>query len=82
MARGFESKSTQDQQLEAENARAERKPNEKLGRDEIERRKQRESLQMSRTRVTRELEATGSEHRRQQLRAALEYLDNELKKLG
>jgi hypothetical protein len=81
MARGFESKSTQDHQLEAENARAER-PKEKVGREEIERRKQRESLEMSRMRITRELEATRSENRRQQLRAALEYLEDALKKLG
>ena len=81
MARGFESKSAQDQQLEAQNARAEGKK-EKVGRDEMERRKTRESLQMSRTRISRELEATTSERRRQQLRAALEHLDGELKKLG
>ena len=82
MARGFESKSTQDQQLEAENARAEYGIKEKLDPTEIERRKERDSLLMSRRRVMRELEATTSERRRTQLRAALEYLDSELKKLG
>lgn len=81
MARGFESKSAQDQQLEAENAKAERGSKEKLDRQEIDRRKERESLQMSRRRVVRELEATASERRKTQLRAALEYLDSELKKL-
>lgn len=82
MARGFESKSAQDQQLEAENARAERGTKQRLPRDEVERRKERESLDMSRRRVVRELEATTNEPRKVQLRAALEYLESELKKLG
>ncbi len=82
MARGFESKSAQDQQLEAENARAERGSKEKLDRHEIERRKERESIQMSLNRVRRELDATTSERRKVQLRAAIEYLESELKKIG
>ncbi len=81
MARGFESKSAQDQQLEAENAKAERGTKEKLDRQEIEIRKARASFEMSRRRVLRELEATTSERRKVQLRAALEYLESELKKL-
>lgn len=80
MARGFESKSVQDQQDAATSRELGRK--EKVGRDEMERRKQRESLELSRTRIRRELEETGSDRRRQQLRAALEHLEAQLRKIG
>lgn len=80
MARGFESKSVQDQQ----DAGAAREPGskEKVSRDEMERRKQRESLELSRTRIRRELEETRSEGRREQLRAALEHLETQLREIG
>ena len=81
MARGFESKSVQSQWQDAEDARAARgrKPEE---RDDVERRKQRESLELSRRRIARELAETKSDRRREQLRAALAHLDGELQKLA
>ena len=81
MARGFESKSVQSQWQDAEDARAMRARGKGEDRDDIERRKQRESLEMSRRRIERELAETQSDRRREQLRAALAHLDNELKKL-
>lgn len=82
MARGFESKSVQSQWQDAEDARAARKRGGPEDRDVVERRKQRESLELSRRRVERELAETKSDRRREQLRAALAHLDGELAKLG
>jgi hypothetical protein len=79
MARGFESKSVDEQRLDAEAAR-ELRSKEKLERGEIERRKLREGLELSRTRIRRELDETKSDRRREQLRAALQHLETQLKK--
>lgn len=79
MARGFESKSVQSQWQDAEDAREARKRRPE-DRDTVERRKQRESLELSRRRVARELAETKSDRRRVQLQAALAHLDAELKK--
>ena len=81
MARGFESKSVQEQWQDAEAAQDQRKKKKKTS-EEIEHDSKRDSLLMSRTRVARELEETKSEQRRKQLKAALDHLDGELSKLG
>jgi DNA-binding transcriptional regulator YiaG len=81
MARGFESKSVQEQWQDAEAALEMRKKPKKSA-EQIEIEKKREGLEMSRRRIARELETTTSERRREQLRAALAHLDGELKKRG
>ena len=80
MARGFESKSVQEQWQDAEARQAER-GKKKLPAAEVERNKRREDLTLSRSRVSRELEETGSDRRRESLRAALDHLDRELANL-
>ena len=81
MARGFESKSVQEQWQDAEAAQdLRRKP--KKSAEQIEIEKKREGLEMSRRRIVHEIETTRSERRREQLRAALEHLDAELRKIG
>ena len=80
MARGFESKSVQSQWQDAEADADARKRGGREDRDQVERRKHRESLELSRRRVERELAETSSDRRREQLRAALAHLDGELKK--
>lgn len=80
MARGFESKSVQEQWQDAEAAAEQRKKPRKSA-EQIEREKKVESLQMSRRRIAAELDAASSERRREQLRAALAHLDEELAKL-
>lgn len=80
MARGFESKSVQEQWQDAE-ARAEMKSKPKREAEEIERDKKRESLELSRRRVMHDLETTTSETRKGSLRAALTHLEAELAKL-
>ena len=80
MARGFESKSVQEQWQDAE-ARAELKSKPKREQQEIELDKKRESLDLSRRRVVHDLETTTSETRKSSLRAALTHLEGELSKL-
>jgi hypothetical protein len=81
MARGFESKSVQDQQSEDIDARAMRSKPRREPQD-IERDKKRESLELSRRHVMNDIEATTSESRRRSLTAALAHLDGELEKLA
>lgn len=80
MARGFESKSVQEQWQDAE-AAAEARKKPKKSPEQIEREKKREGLELSRRRIAHELETTRSEARREQLKAALAHLDGELAKL-
>ena len=81
MARGFESKSVQEQWQDAEAAlEARKKP--KRSAEQIELDKKREGLEMSRRRIVHEMESTSNERRREQLRAALAHLDGELGKIG
>ena len=81
MARGFESKSVQEQWQDAE-ARQQEKGKKRIEQPEVELQKKREELTLSRTRISRELAETSSDRRRVSLQAALTYLDNELAKLG
>jgi hypothetical protein len=80
MARGFESKSVQEQWQDAEAAAEQRKKPRKSA-EQIEREKKVEALEMSRRRIVTELDMTTSERRREQLHAALAHLDKELTKL-
>lgn len=80
MARGFESKSVQEQWQDAE-AAAELKSKPKREQREVELDKKRESLDLSRRRVVHDLETTTSETRKSSLRAALTHLEAELAKL-
>jgi hypothetical protein len=78
MARGFESKSVESQQMD----RIERgSGSERPDREELQRRGKRESLEMSRRRVQTELAASSSPVHRAALENALRYLDDELSKL-
>jgi molecular chaperone DnaK (HSP70) len=79
MARGFESKSVQEQWQDAE-AAAEQRKKPKKSAAQIEREQKVAGLEMSRRRIAGELDAATSEPRRAQLRAALAHLDEELEK--
>lgn len=78
MARGWESKSVESQ---IEDRQAEKPEVEAGPRDDIERRKRREDLEMSRRRIARELESSQTAVHRTALENALKHLDGELKKL-
>lgn len=77
MARGWESKSVESQQSETFGRSRGSKPT----REEIEQRQKRESLQLSRGRVSRELENARTPVHRTALENALRYLDDELRKV-
>jgi hypothetical protein len=76
MARGWESKSVESQQSETF------EPRDRSGqtREDRDRKQKRESLELSRSRVSRELEAARSPVHRTALENALHYLDDELRK--
>lgn len=78
MARGWESKSVESQQSEPQETNA----NAPRNAEELERVRKREGLELSRARITRELETAKSDVHRTALQNALEYLDAELAKLS
>ena len=75
MARGWESKGVESQQAEIYSGRGKR---DVATAEDRERESRRQSLELSRRRIERELESTRSDMRRSQLKAALEHLDREL----
>lgn len=77
MARGWESKSVESQQHESQPATTKRA----LTAEEAERARKREGLELSRARIVRELETARSDVHRTALQNALQFLDEELKKL-
>ena len=77
MARGWESKSVEAQQDATRSA----EKKESQTAEDLEKRRKRESLDLSRRRIVHELEATKSDARRTQLEAALKYLDDEIAKV-
>jgi hypothetical protein len=77
MARGWESKSVESQQHDAPAGGGKRR----LTAEEQERERKRESLELSRGRIRRELEAARSDVHRTALQNALKFLEDELAKL-
>jgi predicted Zn-dependent protease len=79
MARGFESKGSAEYAEERiEEARKRARPS----AGDVERGKKREELELMRSRLTNELDATTSDMRRNSLAAALKHVDGEIAKLG
>lgn len=76
MARGWESKSVESQQHESELTGK----RQMATQEERERQAKRESLEMSRGRITRELASARTETHRAALENALRYLEDELRK--
>jgi hypothetical protein len=77
MSRGWESKDVESQQEEAAARRvAAREP--ALSDEQLRIHRERSVLELSRTRIVRELDATMNPRRQQQLRAALRHLDEKL----
>lgn len=75
MARGWESKSVESQQHEEPDSRRTQ-----MTSEDAERARKRESLQLSRGRVMRELESARSDVHRAALQNALAFLEDELRK--
>jgi len=79
MARGWESKSVEQQQEEASSAKTRSVP---LTPEQATREKRRQGLLLSRQRVLQQLEAASNPRHRQMLEAALADLDARLKDQG
>lgn len=77
MSRGWESKDVESQQEEAAARRAATKEKPPSA-EEIRVRAERESLELSRTRVLKDLETATHPRRREQLQAALEHLNRKI----
>jgi hypothetical protein len=80
MARGWESKSVESQQIEDKKSRSGRY--DLFTREERERLQKKGSLELSRRRVLHDIEATQSAVRRTSLEQALAFLNEEINKLG
>lgn len=81
MARGWESKSVESQIESAESKRA-GSEGAHLTTEQMNKLRQRESLQLSRTRVLHDLESATHQRYRETLQAALQHLDEKLALLG
>ena len=75
MARGWESKAVESQ-IEAASSKA--KPAVQVSAAELSRRRELESLQLSRTRVLHDLGSASNPRYRQSLEAALKFLDEKI----
>ena len=80
MARGWESKSVEEQQAEATPTFGEMK--QELSPDQAAKQRQREGLRLSRKRVLQQLQSAQSPRRRKMLEDALADLDAKLTLLG
>jgi len=79
MARGFESKSVEEQQAEA---KRESNPGQQLSPEQAERRRKREGLMLSRKNVQQRLESAANPAHRQMLEGALSELERQIAELG
>jgi len=79
MARGFESKSVEEQQAEAKREPA---SNQRLTPEQIEGRRKRDGLLLSRKNVQSQLNSVTNPVRREMLERALAELDRQLAALG
>jgi hypothetical protein len=80
VARGWESKSVEAQQAEANDNSAKRRP--PMSAEQAARFRERESLRLSRKRVLEQLEVSQNALRRKQLEASLADLEEKLNRLG
>jgi len=81
MSRGWESKDVESQMEEAASRRAAARQT-PLTDEQIRLQTERRSLELSRTRVLKDLGAATHPRRREQLEAALRHLDRKLAELG
>jgi hypothetical protein len=79
MARGWESKSVEQQQEEAAAQRVHRKP---LTREQVATENRRKGLELSRQRVLQQIQVATNPQHREMLGRALADLDNQLKSLS
>jgi hypothetical protein len=79
MARGWESKSVEEQQAAASTPT---ELKQQLTREQLDQKRQRDALLLSRKHISQQLEAAQNPHHRQMLAMALAALDEQLARLG
>lgn len=82
MARGWESKSVQEQIASARERQGEQSAHLKLTAEQRDNETKRDSLLLQRTRMMRQLETCAEGRYRQTLQGGLEFLEKELRELG
>jgi hypothetical protein len=82
MARGWESKSVESQIESAAEFRKAAAASAQVSAEQVIKERERNTLQLSRTRVLHDLETARNERYREQLEAALRHLNNKLAALG
>jgi len=80
VARGWESKSVEEQQSEARSGTRQNKPRQTP--QQLERQRRRESILLSRKRILEQLRSARNLRHREMLQAALAELDERLSRLG
>ncbi len=81
MAKGWESKSVEEQQSLASQVPLTEEERQRLSREHIEKVRQTQSLQMNRARVLQQMEKCTNERYRGMLQQELDYLQGEIEKL-
>lgn len=83
MARGFESKSVESQQIDDARNSDKKKPRDPgRSREDVDREHKMRSLEQTRRSVASDLASAKSDVHRTSLQHALEHIDGEIKKLG
>jgi hypothetical protein len=82
MARGWESKSVEEQMDAAESRRVERKAADAVTAEQVRVDHERDAIQMQLTRIRRELEDARHERHREQLQGAIKHLEEKLAQVG
>ncbi len=82
MAKGWESKSVEEQQSLAAQVPLTEEDRERLSRERIETLRHTQALQMNRARVLEQMEKASNERYRAMLQQELDFLQAEIEKLG
>ncbi len=82
MAKGWESKSVEEQQSLASQVAVTEEERERLSHDRVEKLQQVQALQMNRARVVEQMAKTTNERYRGMLEKELEFLQKEIEKLS
>jgi hypothetical protein len=82
MAKGWESKSVEEQQSLATQVPLTEEDRERLSREHIEKLRQSQALQMNRARVLQQMDKCNNDRYRGMLQQELNYLQAEIDKLG
>jgi hypothetical protein len=82
MARGWESKSVEEQMEAAESRRVERQATDAITTEQARVDREREALQMQLLRIRREIEDARHERHREQLQGAIRHLEEKLAQMS